>query len=158
MMRGVFTPAVLATCAFSLCAALPTTGAAQSIAPCDWRASAQAIVEPWDMFSRTYANGDVRVALLDTIEPGAGALHLLVLSPPRDELGSRQCNVVSYDGSIGFAGMLFEDHIADYDPLRGLTLSFDAQIYRDDLADFAPAILDVTINQSTGVIEAVVFQ
>ena len=91
----------------SLCAIWPTIGGAQSVSNCDWRARADAIAEPWEVNTRTYANGAVRVAMLDTIEPGAGALHLLVMAPPYDDLGLRKCDVVSFDGGIGFAGMLF---------------------------------------------------
>ena len=124
---------------------------AQTVADCDWRARADAIVEPWQANTRSYANGDVRVALLDAIEPAAGALHLLVISPPRDELGARQCRVVSLDGSMGFAGMLFEDGAASYDPAQGLLLSYDVQRLAGD-GGFVPDVLSVVINQATGAI------
>ncbi|CAN0606350.1 unnamed protein product, partial [Ectocarpus sp. 12 AP-2014] len=77
---------------------------AQSVGDCDWRASAQALVEPWDApeNTRTFANGDVRLAIIDTIEPAAGAFHLIILSPPYDEVGGRQCQVVSTNSSVGF--------------------------------------------------------
>ncbi|WP_341368285.1 hypothetical protein [Yoonia sp. BS5-3] len=58
-----------------------TPAAAQEAIPCDWQASAQHLVEPWEENSRTFANGDVRVAALDTIEPAAGFAYLMVLSP-----------------------------------------------------------------------------
>ena len=44
---------------------------AQSVEDCDWRASAQALIEPWEDNTRTFANGDVRLAVTDTIEPAA---------------------------------------------------------------------------------------
>lgn len=135
-----------------LAALVPHLGTAQVVTDCDWRARADAIVEPWDLFTRTFANGDVRLALLDTVEPAAGALHLLVISPPFDTLGSRQCKVVSLDANTGFAGMQFEDLQASYDPARGLIFILDVQTYTPESADLDPAVLTVVVNQATGLI------
>ncbi|KMW60549.1 hypothetical protein AIOL_000711 [Candidatus Rhodobacter oscarellae] len=42
---------------------------------CDaYQASALALPEPWEAHTRTYSNGAIRVALLDLIEPAAGAI------------------------------------------------------------------------------------
>ena len=96
------------------------SASAQEAVFCDWQASAQAIVEPWSEHTRTFANGDVRLALLDTIEPAAGAFHILVLSPPYDELGSRQCRTIGMSSGMGFGGVDFATLDADYDPSVGL--------------------------------------
>ncbi len=54
----------------ALCLAAPV--AAQTVGDCDtWQTSARNLAEPWEANSRTFANGDIRVALLDTIEPAA---------------------------------------------------------------------------------------
>nr|WP_172300318.1 hypothetical protein [Pseudoruegeria sp. HB172150] len=138
--------------ALLLLGALPT--AAQSVIDCDgWQASARNIAEPWETFSRGYANGEIRVALLDTIEPAAGAFYLLVLTPPRQELGDRICGIVAEDdGGIGFAGLDFQQIAAAYEPATGLTLRMPAQRFAPATAGFDPAILAVSINQATGVI------
>ena len=146
--RGIVATILLTT------AGLAQPALAQEVAECDWRAAAQMISEPWEDFSRSFANGAVRVAMLDAIEPAAGVLHLLVLSPPLDQLGGRQCRVVSLAGGIGFAGIDFAALEAGYDPARGLTLALAVTIF--DGADFVPRWLDVTINQASGSITAVV--
>ena len=89
-----------------LLGALATPAAAQEAVPCDWAARADGIVEPWEDNTATFANGAVRLALIDTVEPAAGAFHLLILSPPLGELGERQCRTLGI-GGMGFAGLDF---------------------------------------------------
>ena len=138
----------LTTALLALTTALPAL--AQSVSVCDWRASAAAIVEPWEEHSKTYSEGAVRVALLDTIEPAAGAYHVLVLSPPYSELGDRQCKVISFEGTMGFAGAYFDEIDAGYDPATGLMVSIPMQIYLPE-EDFSNgALLRFTLNQTTG--------
>lgn len=123
---------------------------AQQVLPCDWQARADAIVEPWDAHSRTFANGDVRLAVLDVIEPALGSFYLLVLSPPFDEIGSRQCRVVGFDDGVGFTAIDFDSLLATYDPARGLEFQMLARI-ADPEYDFTNTVnLWVTLNQTTG--------
>lgn len=123
---------------------------AQEVAECDWRARADAIVEPWEEFSRTFANGDVRLALVDAVEPAAGALHVLVISPPYDEIGARQCRTIGFGGGIGFSGVAFEDLAAAYDPSVGLIFEVPVDWFDGSSADFVPGSLLFTLNQATG--------
>jgi len=143
----------LATLAALACLG-PLPALAQQVIPCDWQASAQNIVEPWEAYSRTFANGAVRLALLDTVEPAAGALHLLLLSPPEDELGGRQCRVVTYDGGIGFANVDFDVMTAGYDPARGLILALPVSIFDTATGLFADRELGLVLNQASGEIIA----
>ncbi|MBU2992607.1 hypothetical protein Q4555_08140 [Octadecabacter sp. 1_MG-2023] len=124
--------------------------AAQTAFPCDWQARADAIVEPWEDYSRTFADGKVRVALLDTIEPAAAAMYLLILHPPYDELSGRTCTVVGLDEGLGYAGMFFEDLDASYDPATGLTFTIPAIIYLPEQSFQNSALLSITVNQSSG--------
>ena len=135
-----------------LLGALATPAAAQEAVPCDWAARADGIVEPWEDTTATFANGAVRLALIDTVEPAAGAFHLLILSPPLGELGERQCRTLGI-GGMGFAGLDFASLQAVYDPARGLIFTLAATQY--DGADFRPATLEFSLNQATGVIRAV---
>ncbi len=123
---------------------------AQSVSLCDWQASAQALVEPWEQNTRLFANGDVRLAAIDTVEPAAGAAYLLVLSPPRNELGERQCRVVGFDEQLGFAAIYFEGLVADYDPAVGLLFDVPVQIVTADQSFSNGGMLSLTLNQSTG--------
>lgn len=134
----------------ALFAILTTPLAAQTAFPCDWQARADAIVEPWEENIATFANGAVRVALLDTIEPAAAAFYLLVLHPPYDEVGGRTCTVVGLDDGLGYAGMFFEELEAEYDPARGLTISVPAIIYLPEQSFQNSALLHITVNQASG--------
>ncbi len=129
--------------------------AAQEVVDCGFAARADAIYEPWEEFSRTYANGEVRVALLDTIEPAAGSFHVLVLSPPYDEVGGRQCKTIGLENNIGFSGIGFEEIQADYDPALGLTFHIEVTYYEPEFADYLSGSLIFSLNQQTGAIEAI---
>ena len=138
--------------AAAICAVLASPAAAVTVEDCDWRASAATVMEPWEENTRTFANGRIRVALLDNIEPAAGPFHLLVLSPPFDELGGRQCKIVSYDGSMGFANVWFTDMVPTYDPAKGLSLDIPVYFWLSDENFSNSAMLTLTINQSSGAI------
>ncbi|MDA7430511.1 hypothetical protein PGB28_18780 [Primorskyibacter aestuariivivens] len=127
---------------------------AQAVSDCDWRASALALVEPWEDNSRTFSNGQTRLALTDTIEPAAGAFHIVILSPPYDELGGRQCKVVSLDGSIGFSGVEFGAMNANYDPSVGLIFDLPVQVFDAPSGGFVSNWLNLAVNQATGQIDA----
>ena len=144
---------VLAAAA-GLCAGAAAAQEFNTLAPrdCDWRASAEALVEPWEETSRTFANGEVRIALLDTIEPAAGAFHLLILSPPYGEMGERQCRVISRGSGIGWAGIGFSQLKASYDPARGLVFVVRAQYYDPETSFQNPMRLEITLRQDTGAI------
>ena len=119
------------------------------VRPCGDGDRVDAIAEPWESNTATYAGGDIRVALLDMVEPAGGAWKLAVISPPRDELGLRQCRVIGADG-IGFYGLDFALRQADYDPQRGLVLTLPATRYADAAPEGELYRLVVTINQQTG--------
>ena len=127
-------------------------GAAQ-VQPCGDADRVDTIAEPWQDNIASYAQGQIRIALLDYVEPAGGAFKLLVLSPPRDELGFRQCRIVQLGNGIGFYNMDFGQHHASYDPARGLTVTLPARHYpvsgdHDDDAGWFQ--LSVTIDQQTG--------
>lgn len=135
--------------------ALPAGLQAQSIDGCDdFRSSAFALAEPWEQTTRLFANGAVRLAVTDTIEPAAGAFHLVILSPPYDEVGGRSCRVVSGANGIGFAGLTLDGMSADYDPATGLRFRINATRWVPESGDYDDAILTVTVNQASGAITA----
>jgi len=128
--------------------------AAITVEPCDWRASLAGIPKPWDVHSRTYANGNIRITVTDMIEPAGGPYHLVVISPPYDELGAKQCRVVSLDSAMGFARMIPASAESSYDPATGLTLVIPSGTYDPDTGGTVERNLSVTINQATGDITA----
>ncbi|KAB6716897.1 MULTISPECIES: hypothetical protein [Roseobacteraceae] len=132
-------------------ATLPLAAQAQETTLCDWRASAASVVEPWDENARTFANGAVRLALLDTIEPAAAAFHVLVLSPPFDEVGGRQCRIISADAAgSGFEAIDFAALEADYEPSTGLLFMMPARLYDPEDGPAKMGRLSFALNQATG--------
>lgn len=136
--------------------AITATGAAQaqSIGPCDWQANAQALVEPWEQNSAVFANGAVRLAAIDTIEPAVAASYLLVLSPPLDEVGARQCRVIGFTETYGFSAIYFETLSSHYDPAVGLMFDLAVRIVDQEATFSNSAILLLTLNQATGELTA----
>lgn len=119
------------------------------VKPCGDSERIDVIAEPWEQSIAAYANGGIRLALLDMVEPAGGAWKLAVISPPRDELGFRQCRVIGADG-IGFYNLDFAKRRASYDPARGLTLTLPAQHYLPEDPEGGWYHLALTINQQTG--------
>lgn len=135
---------------------IATSAAAQSVVDCDWQASSQALIEPWEDNSATFSDGAVRLAMLDTIEPAAGAMHLLVLSPPYDEVGSRQCMTIGSSDGVGFSGIMWADLTSGYDPDAGLIFEVPVSQYDPDTDGNPTSLLSFTLDQSTGKIDAVI--
>lgn len=143
MIRILLAALLLATPALALdpSASAPAT-------ECNEYTRADAIMEPWEANTATYANGAVRIAVLDFIEPAAAAMKLMVLSPPYDEVGGRQCRIVALPGGHGFGNLDFAARNASYDAARGLVISLPVLFGPPDEADWAQ--LYIAINQSTG--------
>ena len=137
---------------------LAAPAAVQSVGDCRAWVSAQNLPEPWEDHAATYAEGKIRVAVLDTLEPAAAAVHLLVISPPLDETGGRQCKVVSLVGGegapSGFLNLDFKAREASYDPARGLVLSMPVEAFNPGTSAGDQGELTVTINQSSGEVTA----
>ena len=136
-------------------AVAPAPAPAQVIEECGWVGSPANIVEPWQAHSRTYANGAIRIALLDTEEPVCCAAHLLVLSPSGQDEGPgyRQCHVVSdRDGGLGFNLIDFDAIASSYDPALGLRLDVPFWRYTDGRDRGRPGALALRINQASGAV------
>lgn len=129
--------------------------AQEAISDCDWPASLRNIVEPWESHTRTFANGKIRIAHVDTGgEPVCCSSYLAVLAPTGSEveLESRQCKLLTDGPELsGFNWIHFDSITASYDPGLGLLLSVPLERY-----DFGgsgattPAIIGIRINQATG--------
>ena len=148
-----FSTAVLAIAA--------TSAQAQVISECDTRASAGNIVEPWSEHSRSYAEGAIRLALLeDAAAPDCCRRYLLVLAPAGDEAGDeadgmqgRQCLVVAPRDEHGFRDLDIGRVAANYSPHLGLELSVPVWLHRDGTAPGAEPFADrmiLLVNQETG--------
>lgn len=153
MMRKL----ILSLLSIFVMAAMAVPAVAQSgIHECSWVSQARNIVEPWAEHTRTFANGKIRIAHLDTGgEPVCCSSHLLIIAPdPNDEQGYNQCRVLSggaEDPGQGFLWIRFEQISASYDPARGLLLSVPVRRYVDGLND-TEGLVEVRINQATGAI------
>jgi len=138
-------------------ALVTSTAWGQVVTECDWVANPANILEPWNQHSRTYANGAIRVAALDTGgEPVCCSAHLLVLSPSGSGLSEpayRACHVVSAQRGMGFYSLDIAGISASYDPSRGLSLSVPVGHWHAGMDSGAGPILErleVLINQASG--------
>ncbi|MBI1405660.1 MAG: hypothetical protein GC145_05995 [Caulobacter sp.] len=150
----------LAAAALVGTAALASPGLAATVRDCDgYTDSAANIVVPWEENSRTFYNGQVRVAVLDTGgEPACCSAHLLILfyNEPEDEPGGMVCKLVSDTGTSGFAGIDAASINSRYDPARGLLLSFRYAVFPadGDGARTVPGTAAVRINLARGTVTA----
>ena len=145
MRSLIATAALLAT-------ALPA--AAVQVRECDFAANVTAIVEPWEQYSRTFAKGTIRVALVDTWgEPACCSSHLLIIAPDSAPEGGRLCRVVGDQKEMGFQAIDFSKLTASYDPKRGLLLTFPYKLYVDG-EKFRPGVGRVRVNVAKGTIKA----
>ncbi|MBI1210488.1 MAG: hypothetical protein GC190_03420 [Alphaproteobacteria bacterium] len=146
-------PHVLAATLLVACTALASPANAVNVRDCDETASIRTLAEPWEKNTRTFYNGDVRVALLDTGgEPVCCSVHLLILVPDKtSEMGDRTCHIVSDHESMGFAGIDFARLTSKYDPGKGLLITFPYTLYVDGVSD-RPGTARVRINLKTGTV------
>lgn len=110
------------------------------------------IAEPWEENTATYANGDVRIALVFLVDHHQ--YMLAVLHPPLNEIGWRQCSLIAADPDTGFTKLLFDEHEASYDPEKGLSIRMPAQLDEDEESWVD---MYININQQTGEVRYQVF-
>lgn len=150
-MRGI-----LAATTLLAVMTLASPALAVSVRACDGVTdSAANIVEPWESSARSFYQGRVRVALLDTGgEPACCSAHLLILFYGNDDPESFVCRLVSDRGSTGFAGVDFRALKSSYDPRRGLLLTFGYSVMP---ADGGPnpkrSVARVRINLPSGAVK-----
>ena len=141
--------------ALFLTAALTASpAAAQTTVPCEGLIDITQITEPWERYSRSYAEGAIRVFeayLAPTMAAGAviGVIHPV----PGDPYPIRTCTVVLHANpdSPYFAEAMIAEATASYDPARGLTVRVPVSF--PDFAQPIPAV-EITINQATGEVTA----
>ncbi len=136
-----------------IAAMLPATAA--EVRDCDFAASLQTLVEPWEKNIRSYYNGQVRVALVDTWgEPACCSTHLLIMIPSNDEPAEgRICKVVGDKGTNGFQAIAIDKIKTSYDAKRGLLISFPFKRYIDGVK-FTPGVGRVRVNLQAGTVKA----
>lgn len=131
---------------------LATSAVSETIVACDYIASAANIEEPWENNTRTYANGDIRIALLNTGgEPVCCSNHLLIVSP-NPEYG-KGCHVLSDAEGYGFREVEFKAITSRYEPGTGIVLDVPVGDFDPDtggVASRSRRVVRVQINQATG--------
>jgi len=131
------------------------TASAVEVRECGWSANAQFIVEPWEKNARTFYNGQVRVAYLDTFgEPVCCSTLLLIIAPdPGEDALGPLCRVVGDHDEMGFQDIAFDKLTARYDPNKGLLIVFPYSLYVDGI-ESKHGTAKVRVNLATGTIVA----
>ena len=130
---------------------------AEIVRDCEGEITINLLAEPWENNTRIFANGNVRIAVLDYWDPANAAFLLAVMYLPNDyiEAEGRACKVVSAGGIGDGYNMLSLDGLkASYDPTRGLALMIDAEKYDYDAGRAIPGTVTVVINRATSQVQA----
>ncbi len=139
---------------------LTSTASAQRVQPCfdgariPYRATAEAIAEPWEENTRSFADGKVRIAVMDTWEPAYGAYYLMVMYWAGGESELRTCDLVS-QGEVGFVGMTLEGMEASYKAGLGLVLKVPTTFYNPVEDEFEEGFIEVLIDRAANHVKAV---
>jgi len=139
-------------------AGLSAPASAVTVSECnDFRSSVHALAEPWEANSRTFLNGAVRIAVVDTGgEPACCSVHLLVLAEkPEDATGpaERVCRVISQKDQLGFMAIDFAGIRTSYTPAYGLNMLVPYRLYVDGIRS-RPGAARINVNPRTGIITA----
>ena len=117
---------------------IATPALAVTVSDCndDSMANVRNIAEPWDKNTRAFANGNVRVALIDTGgEPVCCSMHLLILAPSVPNVEGmdpyRNCFMVHNKGQMGFVAIDFARLIGRYEAGKGLLITFPYELYNE---------------------------
>ena len=135
-----------------------TPANAVTVSECDdFRSAVQSLAEPWEANSRTFLNGAVRIAVVDTGgEPACCSVHLLVLAEkPEDTSGpaERVCRVISQRDQLGFMAIDFAAIRTSYTPVHGLNMLVPYRLYVDGIRS-RPGAARINVNPRTGAISA----
>ena len=124
--------------------------AAQTLRDCDtWEANARNLMAPPDVAVQSFANGEIRVMGLDTIEPACCFAHILVTHPLPDD-PYPGCTLISDSAGRGISGVRMEALEARYDPAIGLILTLPVGAYDGSASVFRP--FSFVVNQATGTV------
>ncbi len=133
------------------------TAQAAVIGECGDLNSLENLVEPWEKNTKSFYNGQVRIALVDTGgEPVCCSTHLVIMVPSNDEMGGSKCMVFSQEkytsegeapSYMGFQSIDFQNIKSSYDPAKGLSLSIPYSTYIDGI-DSDSGMAKVLINLS----------
>lgn len=105
----------------------------------------------WEDPTRTFANGAIRLILLDTEEPACCSIHLMVLHPAGDD-PFLACSLISREAGYGWLNASLKGATSSYIPGAGLRVSIPAMAYGTE--GEVPETLHLTINQATGQVSA----
>jgi hypothetical protein len=132
------------------------TAQAGVVGECGTLNALENLAEPWEENTKTFYNGQVRIALVDTGgEPVCCSTHLVIMVPQNDEMGGSKCMVYSQvkyseeeiPSYMGFQNIDFKNIEASYDSTKGLTLSIPYTTYIDGI-DSKYGVGKVRINLS----------
>lgn len=114
------------------------------------------IAEPWEENTATFANGEVRLAILDTWDPANYPMHLMILyiSPRLVEAEGRACVIISDFQGYGFQTLTLEGMGVNYEASTGLTFKLAGSRYDPQTSVVSPGALTVILNRASDQVTA----
>ena len=149
MMQGM----VYKIFAISLLALSASPLAAQQVHNCfdaatpTYPLAAEAIAEPWEENTRRFANGQLRISIMDTYEPALGAFGLLIFFEPLSESPEPRACVLVSNGSIGFVDMTLVGLEAEEIPDIGMVFSLPTVFYNPATDETESGTLEVMVDR-----------
>ena len=108
------------------------------------------IIDPVDMKGRSYANGDVTIAVVHDGRSNSGdSLFILVYAPDTENPEQKQCRMIGMEEGRGYANVRLEAANADYTAADGLTVIIPARIYLMESGFSNTTMLSVNVNRAS---------
>lgn len=138
---------IIWACLFALVAA---PASAQEVRDCIALDRSKVILNPLDMNARTYANGEVSLAVVhDGRSHSYDSLFVLVYAPDLENETKRNCRMIGQGEGRGYTDVRLRAAVADYTAADGLTVEVPARIFRKEDGSSNTTLLSVNVNRTT---------
>lgn len=108
------------------------------------------IINPLDLNGRSYANGEVTIAVVhDGGSSSTDSLFILVYAPDPEDPDQKQCQVIGKEDGRGFAFVRLESALSEYTAAEGLTVTIPARIYSVKDGSDSTAVVLVNVSRAT---------
>ena len=129
---------------------LASSATAQEVRDCMTLDRQNVVLNPLDMSGRSYANGEVTLAVIhDGRSNSTDSLFLLVYAPDGQNPDKKKCRMIGMGEGRGYANVRLEAAQADYTAADGLTVIVPARIYLQKEAFINTTLLSINVNRAT---------
>lgn len=107
------------------------------------------IIDPTEMKGRTYANGEVTIAVVhDGRDRSSDSLFVLVYAPDSSKPDEKQCRMIGNEDGRGYADVRLNVAQAEFTAAAGLTVLIPARTYSMYDGDEEISMLSVNVSRA----------